>query len=72
MNRLTQAEVTRLSPQERLALIEQLWDSLDDADVPATAAQKAELDRRLVRFDEDRAQGVTWEQLKAELGQRRG
>ena len=32
---------------ERLALIAQLWDSLDAADVPVTSAQCAELARRL-------------------------
>jgi putative addiction module component (TIGR02574 family) len=31
---LTRDEITRLSPEERLRLIEQLWDSLEDEDVP--------------------------------------
>jgi putative addiction module component (TIGR02574 family) len=62
--------MTRLSPDERLALIAQLWDSLGDEHVPVTASQREELDRRLATLDEDRAQGVTWEALKAELEQR--
>ena len=67
---LTPDEIGRLSPDERLALIAQLWDSLDDEQVPLTRAQEAELERRLARLDEDRAHCVTWEALKAELAQR--
>jgi len=65
---LTHDDITRLSPDERLALIAQLWDSLDDYQVPSTPAQLAELERRLA--DQDRAQRVTWETLKAELERR--
>jgi putative addiction module component (TIGR02574 family) len=67
---LTPDEITRLSPDERLALIEQLWDSLDDDQVPLTPAQQAELERRLATLDHDRAQSMTSETLKAELAQR--
>lgn len=58
-------------PPERLALISQLWDSLDDSQLPLTAAQQAELDRRLASIDQDRREGITWTALKAELEQRR-
>src|ERR1700755_324096 len=37
---LTHDEITRLSPDERLALIAQLWDSLDDHQVQLTPAQQ--------------------------------
>ena len=67
---LTLDEITRLSPDERLALIAQLWDSLDEDQVPLTTAQQAELNRRLATLDQDREQSVTWEVLKAELEQR--
>ena len=67
---LTRDEITRLSPQERLTLIEQLWDSLIDADIPLPPAQRAELERRLATLDQDRDEGVTWESLRAELAQR--
>jgi putative addiction module component (TIGR02574 family) len=68
---LTQEEITRLSPDERLSLIAQLWDSLEDHQVQLTPAQQPELERRLATLDDDRAQSVTWETLKAELEQRR-
>jgi len=67
---LTQDELVRLTPPERLALIPQLWDSLEDDHRPLTAPQRAELDRRLASLDQDRREGVTWAALKAELEQR--
>ena len=67
---LTHDEITRLSPDERLALIAQLWDSLDDHQLRLTPAQQAELERRFATLDHDRTQSVTWETLKAELEQR--
>jgi putative addiction module component (TIGR02574 family) len=71
MQTLTPDEIARLSPQERLALIGQLWDSLHDADVPLPPAQQAELARRLATLDQDREQAVSWEQLRGELARRR-
>jgi len=59
-----------LTPPERLALIGQLWDSLDHDHIPLTAAQQTELESRLTSLGEDRRDGVTWAALKAELEQR--
>jgi putative addiction module component (TIGR02574 family) len=70
MDMLTHDELARLTPPERLALISQLWDSLDNEQLPVTAAQQQELDRRLETLDEDRRQGVTWEALKGKLERR--
>jgi putative addiction module component (TIGR02574 family) len=70
MEFLTHDEIVRLSPPERLALIAQLWDSLEDDQLPLTDAQQAELERRLASLDQDRSEGVTWAALKAELEQR--
>ena len=70
MELLTQDELVRLTPPERLALIAQLWDSLEDDQVPLTASQRMELDHRLASLDRDRREGVTWTALKAELEQR--
>jgi len=70
MESLTPDEIVRLSPPERIALIAQLWDSLDDHQIPLTSAQQEELERRLTSLDQDRQDGVTWAVLKAELEQR--
>lgn len=70
MELLTPDEIGRLTAPERLALIAQLWDSLEHEQLPLTQAQQAELDHRLASLDEDRRNGVTWAALKAELEQR--
>jgi len=51
-----------LSAEERLQLLEQLWDSLAaaPATVPVTAAQRAELDRRLDELDREGPVGIPW------------
>jgi putative addiction module component (TIGR02574 family) len=64
---ISQIDIERLSPQERLDLIERLWDSLDADTVPLTPAQNAELDRRLATADADLAESVPWETVHAEL-----
>ncbi len=63
-------DITRLTPQERLDLIGELWDSLTAEDVPLTPAQQAELDRRLATFEDDRRAGISWQDLDAELDRR--
>jgi putative addiction module component (TIGR02574 family) len=67
---LTHDQIARLTPDERLVLIAQLWDSLDDHQVQLTPAQQVELERRLATLDYDRSQSVTWETLKEQLEQR--
>ena len=66
----TDDEIVRLSPPERIALIAQLWDSLDNNELPLTVAQRVELDSRLSTLKADRADCVTWTDLKAELERR--
>lgn len=69
---LSADELTRLTPPERIALIAQLWDSLEDAQVPPTPAQQTELDRRLGTLEQDRPQCVSWTTLQHELERRNG
>jgi putative addiction module component (TIGR02574 family) len=70
MDAFNQDELSRLTPPERLALISELWDSLESDQLPLTAAQRTELDRRLETLDDDRRQGISWPALKAELERR--
>lgn len=70
MEIITQDEIARLSPPERLELIGQLWDSLDQEHLPLTGAQQEELAHRLTSIEADRRNGITWAQLKTELEQR--
>jgi len=56
-------DVKQLSAEERLNLIEQLWDSLEADDVPVSDAQKAELDRRIEEMDRDGERGIPWKDV---------
>jgi putative addiction module component (TIGR02574 family) len=51
--------IESLSPDERLDLLERLWDSLSatPADVPVTEAQRVELERRSRALDRDMVRG---------------
>ncbi len=44
-------DIARLSPQQRLDLIGELWDSLASEGVSLTPAQEAELARRAAAFN---------------------
>ena len=65
-------DISRLSPEERLELLEQLWDSLSSAPeaVPLTDAQRAELDRRLDEIDRDRPIGIPWDEVMRRIRSR--
>ena len=60
MELLTPDEIVRLTPSERLALISQLWDSLEHEHLPLTSAQESELERRLSSLEENRRDCVIW------------
>jgi putative addiction module component (TIGR02574 family) len=61
-------DIEQFTPEERLALIERLWDSLSEDDVPLTDAQREELDRRLDALDREGPVGIPWEQVYKDLG----
>lgn len=63
------SKVLALPVPDRLKLIEAIWDSI--AEVPEalelTAAQQAEVDRRLDAFLRDPAAGSPWPEVKARI-----
>ena len=62
-------ELLQLPVEERLRLVEALWDSI--AEFPEalelSAAQKQELDRRLAAYERNPDAGVPWAELKQRL-----
>ena len=61
-----QLNIDRMSVDERLELIEKIWDSIEELP-PLTEAQKAELNRRVESYRASPGDGVTWEAVKARL-----
>ena len=61
--------IDRLSVEERLALIEVLWESLsgDEAAISLTQAQREELDRRLADHRAYPDDVVSWEKVEKSL-----
>lgn len=62
-------EAKKLSIPERIALVEEIWDSIaeDNGCFELTDAQKHELDRRLESFRTNPSQGRSWEDIKSEF-----
>jgi putative addiction module component (TIGR02574 family) len=58
-------EIGKLTTDERLQLIEQLWNSLSETPdaVPLTDAQREELDRRLDELDREGPGGIPWAEI---------
>jgi putative addiction module component (TIGR02574 family) len=63
-------DVKRLSPQERLELIEELWDSLSEEDVKLTPEQLQELERRRARLDQEGPRGRPWRDALGDIEKR--
>jgi len=59
--------IDRLPIDERLALVEDLWDSIaaDSAALPLTEAQRLELQRRIEEDDAHPDDVIPWDQVKA-------
>jgi putative addiction module component (TIGR02574 family) len=55
-------DITSLSLEERLRLLDELWESLSRTPeaIPLTEAQREELDRRLDEFDREGPVGIPW------------
>lgn len=61
-----------LTPEERLRLIEELWDSLTEkpGTVPLTNAQREELDRRLDDLERSGPKGIPWDEVLQQIRSR--
>lgn len=66
-------DIASLSTEERLRLLEELWESLRETPqgIPLTNAQREELDRRLDELDRDGPTGIPWEEVFRNIRNRR-
>lgn len=58
--------IERLSVEERISLVEEIWDSIAEA-TPLTDVQRLELDRRLRDHKANPDDVVTWEVVKGSI-----
>jgi putative addiction module component (TIGR02574 family) len=67
MNSQILEQAKQLSVDERLELVEALWETIADRDasLPLTAAQEAELDSRLTDHAANPEDVHSWEDVKA-------
>ena len=73
MDKQANIEIGTLSAEERLTLLERIWDSLRETPdlVPLTANQRRELDRRLDEMDSGDTSGVPLEDAIQRIRQRK-
>lgn len=64
---LSKEEIFELSPDERLHLIESLWDSLSPRDVPVPGWHEEVLKERIEDQRRNPDDSISWEELKDEL-----
>jgi len=71
MNKALLKELLELTPEERIELAEELWESIEPQNMPPlTVDQKEEIERRLAEHRRDPSTAITWEEVKARLQSR--
>lgn len=60
-------DIDKFSTAEKIALAEQLWDSVTKEDIELSDDVKKELDYRLSLVEEDKTEYYTWDEVKAHL-----
>lgn len=68
------SSVFDLSPEEKLQLVEDLWDDLatNPEEVPVLDWQIEELARRKANLQKNPASGLSWEEVKRRVRSRHG
>jgi putative addiction module component (TIGR02574 family) len=68
MNKSLLKELLELTPAERIELAEELWDSIEPAEMPPlTTEQKQEIERRYAEHVRNPDRGSSWEDVKTRL-----
>lgn len=62
--------IQELTRDERLGLIEELWDSLSPHELALSDAQRQELDRRVAEMDDDESLGIPWDEMVRQIRER--
>ena len=69
MSNISIAAILELPVQERIRLVELIWDSVaaESDSMEISPELRAELDRRLADFEANPEAGYTWDEVKARL-----
>jgi putative addiction module component (TIGR02574 family) len=69
MVKIDMESIRKLTVAERLALVEEIWDSISDdpSAVPASERQLAEARRRLAEHDSDPSTAIPWDEAEKKL-----
>jgi putative addiction module component (TIGR02574 family) len=69
MSRVPLDQILELPAAERVEIAQQIWESVFDSpeDVVLTQAQKEELERRWLAFEQSPDEGEPWEETKKSL-----
>jgi putative addiction module component (TIGR02574 family) len=71
MSSINVSEILGLPVQDRIQLVEAIWDSI--AEVPGAIdlsdSQRSELDRRLAAYQDDPSLGSPWSEVRARITQ---
>ena len=57
-------DIYQLAPEERLLLIDQLWESLDSKEIESPNWHKEVLDKRAENYKEGKSKLISLEELK--------
>jgi putative addiction module component (TIGR02574 family) len=70
----TIAEIETLSVDDRLRIVEAIWDSIaaEPENLPLTEEQRLELDRLLADHESTPDEGIPWDEVKARTLKRLG
>ena len=62
---LDRLNIRKLSIEERIQLVGEIWDSIADEEglFELTEAQRKEIERRMQTFDTAVERGITWEEI---------
>jgi putative addiction module component (TIGR02574 family) len=66
-------EISKLSTPEKILLVEDLWDNIsaDDSSIPMPESHKAELDRRLNRYQSAPGSLLSLDDLRTKIEKRK-
>ncbi len=69
MNHISVADILELPVQERIQLVELIWESIAafPQAIAVSTELKSDLNARLVEFERDPEAGYAWDQIKAQL-----